>query len=61
MSASSLAGESMAQQPDIPGDESSADRPPVPVSVASAPLPAVSGLVFLGAEDAQVCADGTCL
>jgi hypothetical protein len=61
MSASSPAGESTAQQPDIPGDEPSVDRPPVPVSVASASLPAVSGLVFLGVEDAQACADGTCL
>lgn len=60
MSVSSSAGGSTAQQPNVPCDEPPADRPSVPESVASASLPKVSGLVFLGVEDAQACSDGTC-
>ncbi|MBE1489928.1 hypothetical protein [Plantactinospora soyae] len=61
MSASSPEGELTAEQRDIPVESSPVDLSPAAVSPAATPLPAVSGLVFLGAEDAQVCADGTCL
>jgi hypothetical protein len=61
MSASSPAEELAAEQSDIPGEKSPLDRPSSATSLAPAPLPAVTGLVFLGVDDAQVCADGTCL